>query len=227
MITASVMPAVRSAAHKAKKLLLDVASSLLEISADDLLIRRGRIRSRDNAIDQPVTEITKRLAQSVLEATGSRGLNADDVKIQTFGCQVAQVAVDPAVGEVVVEHVWGVHDVGRIINPLGASGQIEGGILQGVGYALTEEFVVDPGTGIPVSATFDTYKVPTIADSPKMTIDFIDLPDTNVPNIGAKGLAEPPIVPTAAAIANAFAHATGRRAASLPLTRATVIETLR
>ncbi len=65
-----------------------------------------------------------------------------------------------------------------------------------------------------------------MADTPEIVVDFIDLPDENLPNLGAKGLGEPPIVPTAAAIANAFAHATGRRASALPLTPARVLEAL-
>ncbi len=227
MITGSVMPAVRSAAGKARTLLLQVASDVLEISADDLVLTDGRISSRDGAIDVPVAEVTANLGQSLIEAKGSRGPNPDGIQIQTFGCQIAQVAVDPGVGEVVVEHVWAVHDVGRIVNPLTASSQVEGGVLQGVGFALSEELVVDPTTGVPVNATFDDYKVPTIADVPAITVEFVDVPDDNVPNVGAKGLGEPPIIPTAAAIANAFAHATGRRASALPLTRARVFEALR
>ena len=68
--------------------------------------------------------------------------------------------------------------------------------------------------------------MPTIADVPEILVDFMDLPDMNLPNVGAKGLGEPPIVPTAAAIANAFAHATGRRCLALPLTPARVLEAL-
>ena len=68
--------------------------------------------------------------------------------------------------------------------------------------------------------------MPTIADVPEILVDFVDVPDANLPNLGSKGLGEPPIVPTAAAIANAFAHATGRRAEALPLTPARVLEAL-
>jgi xanthine dehydrogenase YagR molybdenum-binding subunit len=149
------------------------------------------------------------------------------VRVHTFGCQIAQVAVDAAVGEVRVERVIAVHDVGRIVNPLGASSQAEGGILQGMAFALSEELVVDPHTGIPVNATLDDYKVPTIADVPEMVVEFVNLPDEAMATVGAKGLGEPPIIPTAAAIANAFAHATGRRCGALPLTRARVLEALR
>jgi xanthine dehydrogenase YagR molybdenum-binding subunit len=224
--TPSVLPAVRSAAAKVRKTLLGLAADVLEISADDLTVRDGRIRSRDGGLDVPVSEVTEKLGDATIDGSGSRGPNPDGFAVNTFGCQIAQVAVDPGLGEVRVERIVAVHDVGRIVNPLLASSQVEGGVLQGIGYALSEELVVDPTTGVPVNATLDDYKVPTIADVPEIVIDFPNVHDPNLPNVGAKGLGEPPIVPTAAAIANAFAHATGRRCAALPLTRARVVETL-
>jgi xanthine dehydrogenase YagR molybdenum-binding subunit len=124
-----------------------------------------------------------------------------------------------------VERIVAVHDVGRIINPLTASSQVEGGVLQGMAYALMEERVVDPTIGAPVNATLDDYKVPTIADTPEIVVEFVDAPDPAT-HVGAKGLGEPPIVPVAAAIANAFAHATGRRCKALPMTPARVLEAL-
>ncbi len=227
MTTPAVMPAVRSAAGKVRRTLLGLAADVLEIAADDLVVADGRIRSRDGALDVPIVDVTEKLGNATIDATGSRGPNPDGVRVHTFGCQIAQVAVDAAVGEVRVERVIAVHDVGRIVNPLGASSQAEGGILQGMAFALSEELVVDPHTGIPVNATLDDYKVPTIADVPEMVVEFVNLPDEAMATVGAKGLGEPPIIPTAAAIANAFAHATGRRCRALPLTRARVLETLR
>jgi xanthine dehydrogenase YagR molybdenum-binding subunit len=224
--TPSVMPAVRSAAAKVRKTLLQLAGDVFEISAGDLEVKDGRIRSHDGAIDEPVTEVTEKLGNATIDGSGSRGPNPDGFVINTFGCQIAQVAVDPALGEVRVERIVAVHDVGRIVNPLTASSQVEGGVLQGVGFALSEQLVIDPTTGVPVNGHLDEYKVPTIADVPEIVIDFPHIPDANLPNVGAKGLGEPPIVPTAAAIANAFAHATGRRAAALPLTRDRVLEAL-
>jgi xanthine dehydrogenase YagR molybdenum-binding subunit len=221
------MPAVRSAAAKVRKTLLGLAADVLEIAADDLVVRDGRIRSRDGGLDVPVTEVTGKLGDATIDGSGSRGPNPDGFAVNTFGCQIAQVAVDPGLGEVRVERVVAVHDVGRIVNPLLAASQVEGGVLQGVAYALTEELVLDPTTGVPVNATLDDYKVPTIADVPEIVVDFPGAHDANLPNVGAKGLGEPPIVPTAAAIANAFAHATGRRCAAVPLTRARVLEALR
>jgi len=224
--TPSVMPAVRSAAAKVRKTLLQLAGDVFEIAASDLEISNGRIRSHDGAIDADVTEVTGKLGSATIDGSGSRGPNPDGFVVNTFGCQIAQVAVDPGLGEVRVERLVAVHDVGRIVNPLTASSQIEGGVLQGLAFALTEELVIDPTTGVPVNGHLDDYKVPSIADVPEIVIDYPNLPDVNLPNVGSKGLGEPPIVPTAAAIANAFAHATGRRPAALPLTRARVLETL-
>ncbi len=224
--TPSVMPAVRSAAAKVRKTLLQLAGDVFEIAAGDLEVANGRIRSSDGAIDADVTEVTGKLGNATIDGSGSRGPNPDGFVVHTFGCQIAQVAVDPGLGEVRVERIVAVHDVGRIVNPLTASSQVEGGVLQGMAFALTEEVVVDPTTGIPVTGHLDDYKIPTIADVPEIVIDYPHVADQNLPNTGTKGLGEPPIVPTAAAIANAFAHATGRRAAALPLTRARVLETL-
>ena len=224
--TPSVLPAVRSASAKVRKTLLQLAGDVFEIAAADLELRDGRIRSRDGAIDADVVEVTEKLGDATIDGSGSRGPNPDGFRMHTFGCQIAQVAVDAAVGEVVVERVVAVHDVGRIVNPLAASSQVEGGVLQGMAFALHEELVIDPTTGVPVNAHLDDYKVPTFMDVPEIVIDFAHVPDMNLPNVGAKGLGEPPIIPTAAAIANAFAHATGRRCKALPMTRARVLEAL-
>lgn len=224
--TPSVMPAVRSAAAKVRKTLLQLAGDVFEIAVGDLEVRDGRIRSHDGAIDVEVKEVTGKLGDATIDGSGSRGVNPDGFVVHTFGCQIAQVAVDAGLGEVRVERIVAVHDVGRIINPLTASSQVEGGVLQGMAFALSEELIVDPTTGVPVNAYLDDYKIPTIADVPEIVIDFPHVADANLPTTGAKGLGEPPIIPTAAAIANAFAHATGRRPAALPLTRARVLEAL-
>jgi xanthine dehydrogenase YagR molybdenum-binding subunit len=205
---------------------LGLAADVFESGVDDLTVVGGRVRSKDGALDADVVEVTGKLGNATLDGSGARGPNPDGFRVNTFGCQIAEVAVDPSTGVVTVERVVAVHDVGRIVNPLAASSQVEGGVIQGVGYALSEELLVDPTTGIPVNGHLDDYKVPTIADVPEILVEFVDVPDENLPNLGSKGLGEPPIVPTAAAIANAFAHATGRRAAALPLTPARVLETL-
>jgi CO/xanthine dehydrogenase Mo-binding subunit len=224
--TPSVMPAVRGAAADVKHKLLALAGDVFEASVDDLELKDGRFRTRDGGLDEPYTEVTMKLGQASIDGSGMRGPNPDGFRANTFGCQIAQVAIDPGTGEVFVEGIWAVHDIGRVINPLGASSQVEGGILQGMAYALSEERVIDRTTGVPVNATLDDYKVPTMMDTPPITVEFAPVPDVKLNTVGAKGLGEPPIIPTAAAVANAFRHATGRRPVALPLTPHRVLELL-
>src|SRR5213078_1343480 len=158
---------------------------------------------------------------------GARGPNPTGMRVLTFGVQVAEVAVDVETGEVKVERVAAIHDVGRIINPLGARSQVEGGIIQGLGHTLSEERLLDPRSGIVLTQTLDTYKLPTIADVPELVCEFVDRPDSHLTNLGSKGLGEPPIVPTAAALANAIRDATAADVRSLPITREEMLRALR
>jgi xanthine dehydrogenase YagR molybdenum-binding subunit len=137
------------------------------------------------------------------------------------------VAVDVETGEVVVDRIYAVHDIGRVINPLGAESQIEGGIIQAIGHSLSEQRLLDPQTGKVLTRTLDAYKLPTIADVPEIVAELVDKPDAHLTNLGSKGLGEPPIVPTAAAIANAIRDATGADIRSLPITREEVLNALR
>jgi xanthine dehydrogenase YagR molybdenum-binding subunit len=130
-------------------------------------------------------------------------------------------------GEVRVDKIAAIHDVGRVINPLGASSQVEGGIIQGLGHTLSEERLIDPATGTILTQTLDAYKLPTIADVPEIVTDLVDEPDTHLTNLGSKGLGEPPIIPTAAAIANAIRDATGADVRSLPISREEMLRALR
>jgi len=149
------------------------------------------------------------------------------MRVLTFGIQVAEVAIDIETGEVRVERIAAIHDVGRIINPLGAQSQVEGGIIQGLGHTLSEERLLDPQTGATLTPTLDSYKLPTIADVPEIVCEFVDKPDEHLTNLGSKGLGEPPIIPTAAAIANAIRDATGAEIHSLPITREEMLRALR
>jgi xanthine dehydrogenase YagR molybdenum-binding subunit len=146
------------------------------------------------------------------------------MRVNTFGCQIAQVAVDVATGEITVERIVAVHDIGRVIAPLQARSQVEGGVLQGLGFALMEERVIDPTTGTVVNANLEDYKLPTHADCPEIVVEFINRPDPHASTLGLKGLGEPPIVPTAPAIANAIYHATGVRVRTSPITRRRFLE---
>lgn len=126
-----------------------------------------------------------------------------------YGAQLAEVEVDMALGTVKVLHITAAHDVGRVVNPLLAEGQIEGGIAQGLGMALMEEFI--PGR----TENLHDYLIPTTGDMPKVTSIFIEVPDPEGP-MGVKGLGEHVLIPTAPAILNAIRHASGARITRLP-----------
>jgi CO/xanthine dehydrogenase Mo-binding subunit len=126
-----------------------------------------------------------------------------------------------------VDRIAAVHDVGRVINPLGASSQIEGGIIQGIGHTLSEERLVDPQTGTILTRSLDAYRMPTIADVPEIVSELVDVPDQHLTNLGSKGLGEPPIIPVSAAIANAIRDATGADIHSLPISREEMLRALR
>ncbi len=131
-----------------------------------------------------------------------------------YGCHIAEVEVDTGTGKVDVLRVTAAHDVGRAINPLGVLGQIYGGVVQGAGYALMEEInLVD---GVIRHRNLDEYLIPTSCDVPAITPVIIENPDSAGP-WGAKSIGEPAFELTAPAIANAVAHATGRRLRELPL----------
>ena len=126
-----------------------------------------------------------------------------------FGAQIAEVEVDMALGTTRVLRMVAAHDVGRAINPVLATGQIEGGIAQGLGLALMEEFI--PGR----TENLHDYLIPTVGDMPEITSILIEKPDPTGP-MGAKGLGEHVLIPTAPAILNAIRHATGARITKVP-----------
>jgi xanthine dehydrogenase YagR molybdenum-binding subunit len=126
------------------------------------------------------------------------------------------VHVDPDLGTVRVRRVVSAVDAGRILNEKLARSQILGGTVGGIGMALLEETLTDPGTGRIANATLGDYLIPVNADVPEMDVIFVGEPDPLTP-IGTKGVGEIGLVGIAAAIANAVFHATGRRIRSLPI----------
>jgi xanthine dehydrogenase YagR molybdenum-binding subunit len=205
----SMGPAVRAAAADAREQIEDIAE------------QRGMPR------DAPVHEVVDLLEDAQILGKGARGPNPTGMSVLTFGVHVVEVAIDVETGEVVVERVAAIHDVGRIINPLGASSQVEGGIIQGIGHTFSEDRLLDPQTGRVLTSTLDAYRMPTIADVPaEIVCEFVDKPDTHLTNLGAKGLGEPPIIPVSAAIANAILDATGAEIHELPISREEMLRAL-
>jgi CO/xanthine dehydrogenase Mo-binding subunit len=222
----SMGPAVRAAAADAARQILEIAAQRFDVELRVLSLRDGNIVSSDGS-SWPLDEITGLLEDSQILGKGARGPNPAGMRVLTFGVQVAEVAVDVGTGEVVVERIYAVHDVGRVINPLGARSQIEGGIIQALGHTFSEVRLDDPRTGTILTRTLDAYKLPTMADVPEIVCDLIDEPDAHLTNLGSKGLGEPPIIPTAAAIANAIRDATGAEVTSIPITREEILRALR
>ncbi len=208
--TPSVAPAVRAAAADAKRQIVDMAKQ----------------RYGEDIEEFDLAELLALLGNSQILGSGSRGPNPAGMTVLTFGVQVAEVAIDVETGEVTVDRIAAIHDVGRVINPLGASSQIEGGIIQGIGHTLSEERLTDPATGAILTKSFDAYKLPTIADVPEIVTELLDVPDAQLTSLGSKGIGEPPIIPVAAAIANAIRDATGADVRSLPITRAEMLRAL-
>jgi len=206
--------------------LLEVAAGVLEVARESLELKDGFLHSK--ALSGPVAlgDVLSEVEDFMVIGKGARSPNPEGYHINTFGAQFAEVAVNTETGEVRVEKIAAVHESGRVINPLTLGSQVKGGVLQGTGFGLLEERVVDRNTGIVVNGNLEDYKLPTCRDVPDIVQEMVDVPDPQANNLGSKGVGEPPIIPTPAALANAVADALGVRIKELPITREKVLEAL-
>jgi xanthine dehydrogenase YagR molybdenum-binding subunit len=221
----SMGPAVRAAAADARRQILELAAQRYSEEQAGLSIEDGVLVSAGGG-RRPLAEVLGLLGDAQILGTGARGPNPSGMPVRTFGVHVAEVAVDVETGEVRVERVAAIHDVGRVVNPLAASSQVEGGIVQGIGHTLSEERLLDPADGTVLTRTLDSYRLPTIADVPEIVCELLDVPDAQLTSLGSKGIGEPPIVPVAAAVANAIRDATGADVRSLPISREEMLRAL-
>ena len=197
-----------------------MAAQFIEEPAEKLSVREGAIWVEGELhLAASVAEIMGWIAPHVILGRGRHGPNPKDKSIRTFGVQCVEVEVDTETGELTVVHVVSSNDCGRIVNPTIVDSQVIGGVTQGLGFALTEERIADAQRGIVLNANLEEYKVPTVADIPPIEHAQVDLPDPAANSTGAKGIGEPPIVPTGPAIANAIFDAIGIRLSDAPLTR--------
>jgi xanthine dehydrogenase YagR molybdenum-binding subunit len=226
MTVPSVAPAVRMAAEDCRNQLLEAAAGLLDSQPSRLDVADGVVAIRGGGKSTTYAEIGEALGDVMIVGHGSRGPNPDGKAVQAFGAQFAEVEVDEDTGIVRVVRIVAAHDAGRILNPTLAESQLEGGIIQGIGYALFEERVLDVTLGVPLNPTMHDYKVPTLADIPRIEAFFVSSSDPEANHTGVKGLAEPPIIPTAPAIANAVADALGVEIDEIPLTPWRVLRAL-
>ena len=234
--TGSITPAARNAAFRARRQLLEQVAPALGVAPGALVMKGGKVTVRAD----PSKSLTFRAAAAKLRTEqitatashsdeyggdeGARGPNR--VGIGGYGgVQLAEVAVDTETGVVKVERVVAVHDCGRPLNPLTLESQINGGILQGISYALYEDRILDRRTGRMLNANLEQYKILGARETPAIEVVLIEeYRGRNSTDAG--GIGEPATIPTAAAIANAFYNATGVRMREIPMTPAKVLAAL-
>jgi xanthine dehydrogenase YagR molybdenum-binding subunit len=236
-VTSSLTPAARNAAHAAARDIATRVAPLLNAQADELIFKNGRIERRgDSKTSLGFAEALRRTGIETLVHRADRrddyegyARQAGELNISPHaigGVQFAEICVDTQTGAVTVERMVAVHDCGRPINPKLVESQILGGVIQGVSYALYEERRLDAATGVQLNANIDQYKIVGSRETPQIDVHLIELLGAQS-STDARGVAEPANVATAAAIANAFFNATGKRIYTLPMTPANVLAALR
>jgi carbon-monoxide dehydrogenase large subunit len=222
--------AVRRAAIHAREQIMEAARPMLEAEVKDLACDDGKVYLKDQPQQAlPIGEIVRRKLGINGEVRGDGSYTYEigkDLDLETghsdhasafymYATQAAEVMVDEESGRVRLLRMSAAHDVGKAINPLNCAAQIEGGVAMGIGSALHEEMVIDD-TGKVRNPSFLDYHLVTSLDVPKMIPIIVECPEPEGP-YGAKGLGEPGLAPTPAAIGNAVADAIGVRVYDLPL----------
>ncbi|MBM12284.1 MAG: hypothetical protein CL759_09445 [Chloroflexi bacterium] len=219
-VTYTAGKAVVGAAQELRAKLIEAASPLLDAPEEQVSMEGGRLVAAERSVT----------IAEVMRATGGDGLVGETSvapvgpDITSFCTQVAEVTVDTETGQVTVNKVISVHDTGAILNPLNHQGQVEGGLIQGLGYALMEELKLEEGSISTLS--FGDYKIPTSADVPQMETILIEDEEGPAP-YESKGIGESSNIPIAGAIANAVYDAVGVRITDLPITADKVLAGLR
>ncbi|MBX9711403.1 MAG: xanthine dehydrogenase family protein molybdopterin-binding subunit [Xanthobacteraceae bacterium] len=232
-VTASVIPAILQAVREAKKATIALAartpnSPLHGRTPDELIFSEGAVKiasattgSSGSSTSLPFGRVIEMAGSASVsgKGKGEGGFN-DPLKkkfsLHSFGAHFVEVSWQPELARLRVERVVTVIDGGTVINAKTATNQIEGAVVMGVGMALFEHTHYDPRNGAPINSNFADYVMATHADAPQMDVTFLDYPDTNFNEIGARGLGEIGLAGIAAAITNATYHATGTRVRKLP-----------
>ncbi|NUO78525.1 xanthine dehydrogenase family protein molybdopterin-binding subunit [candidate division KSB1 bacterium] len=216
----SVAPAIKNTAEKAKEKLLTVAAQHFGVTANEVTLANGKaFVNADEKKSLSWKQLCALLGATPIMVNGEwvEGLSSAGVA----GCQFAEVEVDTETGRVTVLRILAVQDCGLVLDRLTAESQVNGGVIQGLSYALYEERLMDRVTGAHLNARFENYKIAGALEMPKIDIILTDQPERGVIGIG-----EPVKVPTAAAIANAVYHATGKRMREIPMTPDRVLRAL-
>jgi CO/xanthine dehydrogenase Mo-binding subunit len=210
------------AARAAKEELLGLAEKLLGWPRTEMAFMGRDLIHKKTRRRQPWSELLSRVGRSIVGETVNR--DDDQAPVTAFAAQIAEVSVDRETGEVKLRSLTTAHDTGAIINPVGHQGQIDGGVVQGIGYGLIEHLPVEAGRV--ETAHFGEYKIPTVKDIPKLKTVLVKGED-GVGPYKTKGIGENPISPVAPAVANAIEDAVGARIRDLPITAEKIYAVLR
>jgi CO/xanthine dehydrogenase Mo-binding subunit len=227
---------VALASREARAKLFAEIADHWDVPVDSLRAFNGELWAQDTNLRMSMDEAVKTCKGRGVVPVGSASFTAHGTGLDpvdgsgspwqayVFGTQIAEVEVDTWTGEVQVLGIWAAHDVGRAINPRGVEGQIEGGVVQGLGQALMEDYQTEKG--YTTTHGFAKYILPTSLDIPQINCTIVEDPDPLSP-LQAKGIGEPALVPTAPAIMNAIYDAIGVRIKSLPATPEKILDALR
>ena len=229
LVTGSVIPAVFAAADNAIASLLMVAtktsgSPFEKHKPDDLAFDGGRVfvKADGAAKGIPFGEILRQANLRLVNGNGKSEATFGEEKPKfskhSFGCHFVEVTWQPEIARLRVSRVVTVIDAGRMINPLAARNQIEGAVVMGIGMALFEETWYDPQNGAPINSSLADYIMAVNADVPPIDVHFLDFPDKEINELGARGVGEIGLAGFPAAVTAAVHHATGVRVRELPVT---------
>ena len=225
--TFSMGTAVKEAATTLREKILDRVCAHMGTSRESVSWNKGAIQ-----ITRPTKKKVSWKEAVALLSPEERRVRVEirpgstEFVINSFAAHFAEVEVDTETGKVTVVKYVAAHDSGRIVNPVAAQNQVEGGVIQMLGFALTEELLTDLKTGVTLNGNFLEHKVPVIVDLPPLKTIFVNAPDPAGP-FGAKALGEPPSIPVAPAISNAIYNAIGIRFQDLPITPDKILDKLR
>ena len=227
-VTYTAGQAVVGAARELRRKLIREAAPLLDSPEEDVSLQSGRVVVGPSPLRPAyyrtinIGEVVAHVGDGTIEAEYEFASEPPDMT--SFCAQAAEVEVDPETGQITVKRLVTAHDVGAILNPLMHQGQVEGGVIQGLGYALMEELLTEDGHISTLG--FGDYKIPTSADIPELVTVLVEGNNGPAP-YRSKGIGESANIPVAAAIANAVTDAIGAPVTSLPLTAEKVLRALR
>jgi len=228
MATASIVPAVFAAADNAIASLLMIAattpgSPFEKRKPDDLAFEAGQVFVKGDGASRgvPFADLLRRANLRLVTGSGKSEMTFGNPKpkfsMHSFGCHFVEVTWQPEIARIRVNRVVTVMDAGRIINPLAGRNQIEGAVVMGIGMAFLEHTSYDPQNGAPINSNLADYIMAVNADVPKLDVHFLDYPDKELNEVGARGIGEIGLAGIAAAITAAVHHATGVRVRELPV----------